>query len=89
LRQPADLVRHRPAELVQGRIGEVDLTLDADRANHLEPGRRCDQLLEERRLADARLAPHDESGAPTGSHGREQPLEQLALGISADERAQP
>jgi hypothetical protein len=56
LRQPADLVRHRAAELVQSRIGEVDLTLDADCANHLEPGRGGDQLVQERRLPDAWLA---------------------------------
>ena len=87
LRQCTDRVRHRPAQLLQSRVRKVDLTLDALSANDLEPGRRSDQLLQQRGLADAWLASYDERRAPTGCDGREQLAEPLELGISAHEQA--
>ena len=61
--QDADGVEHRSAQLVQTRVGEVDLTLDTHGSNDLEPGRRRDQLLQQRRLPDPRLAVHQQRTA--------------------------
>ena len=76
-----------PAQLVQTRVGEVDLTLDTHGSNDLEPGRRRDQLLQQRRLPDPRLAVHQERTARAPSHGRQQRLERCKLALAADEGA--
>ena len=88
LRQNADRVRHRPTQLLQPRIRQIDLTLDPLRTNDPEPVRCGDHLLQQRRLADTRLAPHHQRRAPTRRDRREQLTQPLELGISAHEQAQ-
>ena len=48
LRQRADRVRHRPAQLVKARVGKVDLTFDTAGTDDLEPRSRGYELVEQR-----------------------------------------
>ncbi len=55
-RQAVQLVEERRAQLVQARVGQLHVRLDALRPGHLRPGRPRGQILQEHRLPDARLA---------------------------------
>jgi hypothetical protein len=39
-------------------VGQVDLNLDTDGSNDLEPRRRSGQMLEQRRFANSGVAAH-------------------------------
>ena len=75
LRQLHDLVEQWPAELVQTRVREIDLALDADGAKDGEPGCRRRHVIEERRLANAGLTADDERATPAVARGSKQPLQ--------------
>ena len=86
LRQVVDRPEHRPAELLQTRIRQVDLAFDADGADDLESGCRRDQLLEQCRLAHAGLAEHQERRARAAANDCEELLEPCELVLPPDER---
>ena len=64
-RQGADAVEERGQELVQGREPEPHLGLDADQPDDVEVRRRRRHGVEQARLADPGLSPHDEHTAQT------------------------
>jgi hypothetical protein len=72
-------MRERRAELVQPRMGELHLRLDARRPHDPEAGRAVGETVEQRCLADPRLAAKDEHPALPCPHAREQIVEDLAL----------
>ena len=53
------------AQLMQTRICELHLVLDAGTSRDATPGRALHDVLQQRRLADARLAAHDQDLAVT------------------------
>ena len=76
-------VEHRRAQLVQPRIGQLHLRLDAGDLDDPEPRRPLHRVSQERGLADARLAPDDQHGAVPAAHVLEQPIQLRALAGSA------
>jgi hypothetical protein len=58
--EPAE---HRSAQLMQSSEGELHIWSDTDSADDAEPGRLCDQVLQQCRLAVPRFSPHDEGGS--------------------------
>lgn len=73
--KPIEPIEHRLTELVQA--GKGQLQLHPGDPGHPTAGCRLGEVLEERCLADARLALHDESGALAGPDPVEQPVQVL------------
>ena len=79
-RETAELAEHRAEQLVQPAEGDLHLGLDAARAQHRGgPGHRG-RVLEQRRLADPRLAAQHEHPARAVAGLRHEPLDARALG---------
>jgi hypothetical protein len=72
------------AQLLQRRIGELHLALDADGAYGPELPPRLDRALQERGLADAQLSVHDQDPAVPAARGLQQSVEHLALMLPAE-----
>ena len=64
---------------MQRRERQLHLGLDAHRAQQRDVRRRCDRVLEQRRLPDARLPPQDQHAAAAGPRGVEQPVQRREL----------
>ena len=84
LRQP---VEQRAHELVQARVRELRLGLDAERAHDPRIARSRDGVLEQGALADPGVAADDEGGAPAASRPLEHSLDPSAFALAADEHA--
>ncbi len=69
----------RRAQLVKGRVGELHLLLDTERSDGPEPPSRLDRVVEQRRLADARLSIDHQHAAVPAARRFEEPVEHLAL----------
>jgi len=67
------------AELVEGRERKLPLGLVAHRPQHLEPLGRADGVLQQRRLANARLTVDHECSAVAAARPDQQSVEHLAL----------
>jgi hypothetical protein len=87
VRQPCDLVEQRPAELVQTRVREIELALDADGTKNVETCCSGRNVIEERRFADARLTADDERATPAAARRSKQPLQLRQLRSAADDCA--
>ena len=85
LGQRPEPAEHRRAQLVQPRVGEFHLRLDAGHAGHPETGHLGDQLPQQFRLADPRLSPDDQDGTAASSHVRDEPSQDLQLGGPAEQ----
>ncbi len=72
------------AQLVKGRVRELDLLFDPERSDGPELPSRLDRVLEQCRLADARLSVHHEHAAASAACGFEEPVEHLALATPAE-----
>ena len=83
-RQRVEAVEQRCAQLVQAGERQLHLGLDAGRPHDAAVRRTRHQVLEQRRLADARLAAEHEHLAPAPADGLEQPFECLALAAPAE-----
>ena len=70
-------IQHRRAQLVQPGERQFHLRLDAGGAHHPAAGRVPGQVVEQRRLAHARLAVHHQGPALTGADRLHQPVEHL------------
>jgi hypothetical protein len=70
---------------VQGRVRELHLRLDADRAADAETSGRFDRVLEQRRLAYARLAAYHEGTALPSAHTVDQTIERFTLAAATQE----
>jgi hypothetical protein len=71
------------AQLMQRRKGELHLGLHARGPQHPEIRRRPDYVVEQRRLPNARLAPHEQHAALPGPRPLEQSVEHRTLVSSA------
>jgi hypothetical protein len=83
--QPAEVVQHRRAELVQAGVGQLHLRFDADGSGDVPAGDPAGQVAQQRALAHARLAPQDGDPAPAGEHVGHKPVEHLALAAAPEE----
>ena len=83
--QTLDELEDRRTELLERRVVELHLPLDARGPDDAEVLARLDRVLEQRGLADAGVAVHDEDGAVTVPRGIQQPLEHLALALPAEQ----
>jgi hypothetical protein len=70
----------RQAELMQPGERRLHLGFDARRAGYVTTPSPLGQIVQERRLADARLAADDEHLALPGLGSREEPVEHIAFG---------
>ena len=75
-RQPLHPVEHRRAQLVQARERELHLRLHPDGPGDRQAGGCPGQVIEQRGLADPRLAAHDQRPADPYADVREQLLEE-------------
>jgi hypothetical protein len=82
--QSLDPVGHRPAQLMQPGVGELHLGLDTRRARDRAPRCPLGKVVEQRCLADPRLAVQDEHGALARAHVGEQPVETFKLTATAE-----
>jgi hypothetical protein len=71
--------QHRCAQLVQPGERQLHLGLDARRPGDPAPRRSPVEVAQQRGLADARLAPHDERLAVAVPDVRHEPVQQLAF----------
>jgi hypothetical protein len=85
--QPAEMVQHRRAELVQAGIGQFHLRLHADRSRDVPADDPVRQVTEQRALAYARLAPQDDDPAAAGQRVGQQLVERLTFAPAAEELA--
>ena len=65
--------------------GELHLAFDSGGAGDPELLRRLDRVLQQRGLADARLAVHHQDPAVPAARGLQQPVEHLALALPAEQ----
>ena len=70
-------------------VGQLHLALDSGGACDPELSRSLDRVTEQRRLADARLAVHDQDSAVSAAHGIQQQVQHLALPLPAKQMRSP
>ncbi|GAA0245725.1 hypothetical protein GCM10009527_048030 [Actinomadura nitritigenes] len=76
VRQQADPVGDGPEQQVQGRVGQFRLALGARDAQHPHAGRRAlHRLLQQRRLADPRVADDDQRPARARAGAVDEPFD--------------
>ena len=85
IRQTLAELEDRRTELLQRRVVELHLPLDARSPDDAKILARLDRVLEQCGLADAGVSVHHEDGAVTVPRGTQQPLEHRALALPADE----
>jgi hypothetical protein len=81
----ADAAEDRPQQLVHGSEWELRLRFDPAAAEHAHVLGLFARILEERRLADARLTADDEHTASRPARSVEKLADQAALRVSAVE----
>ena len=79
LRERAEPTEHRRAELMQSRERQLHLGLDPGDPGDAEARRLPSAMVQQRRLADARLAADDQHCALPAADVLQQPVERLAL----------
>ncbi len=84
-RQACELLRHRAEEIRQGREGQLGLRLDPARSQDRRVVAALRERLQQRRLADPRLAADHERASVSGPQVVEQLLQPGQLGAAADE----
>jgi hypothetical protein len=85
LRETVRKVEERGTQLLSRRERELHLRFDPGRPGDPKLARSLDRILEERRLADARFAMHDQHAAAPAAHAVQQPVEHLALAFPAEQ----
>jgi hypothetical protein len=80
-----DQLEDRRTELLQCRVVEFHLSLDARRPDDAKIVVLLDRVLEQRGLADAGDSEHHDDGAVTVSRGIQQPLEHRALAMPPEQ----
>ena len=83
--QALELAQHRAQQLVQPGEGDLDLRLDAAHAQHRDRARRVGGVLEQRRLADPRVAAQDQDPARALAGPRHQRVDAPALGRAPEQ----
>jgi hypothetical protein len=80
-------LRERRAQLLDRRVRELHFRLDSDGPCDPKLGCGLDGVLEQRGLADAWFAMHDQGAGTSGANSVEQPVEDSALGFPAEQRS--
>ena len=83
--QPAEVVQHGRAELVQAGVGQLHLRFDAGGSGDVPAGDPAGQVAQQRALAHARLAPQDSDPAPAGERVGHEPVERPTLAAASEE----
>ena len=76
-------IEHRRQQLMQPGEGQLHLRLDTDGTRHPKARRLLDQVLEQRRLAHARLAAHHQGPALARADRFDEVVEHLAFAAPA------
>ena len=76
-------VQHGRAQLMQPGIGQLHLRLCASGAQHPPSIGALSEVVQQRRLADARLAAEHEDLTLPGLTGRQQAIQELAFAAAA------
>jgi hypothetical protein len=82
--QPAEMVQHGRAELMEAGIRQLHLRLDAGRPRDVPAAGPVGQVAQQRALAHTRLAPQDGDPAPAGEHVGHEPVERLTLAAASE-----
>ena len=85
-RQSVEAIQQRRAQLMQSGERELHLRLNGRRPDHMTPCCSVPHVLEERRLADARLPCHDERAALATPERVERSIQRPALLRTSDQR---
>jgi hypothetical protein len=78
-----EAIQHRCAQLVEPGERQLHVGLDAGRSRDAASGRALHQVLQQRGLADPRLAAQDQHLTLARPHARQQPIQRLALAAPA------
>ena len=78
-REPLQAVQHRRQQLVHPGVGELHLRLDTCGMRHPAARRLLDQVVQQRRLAHARLPAHHQGPALTGASSIQELVEHAAF----------
>jgi hypothetical protein len=89
LRKSLQPPEHRRAELVQARERQLHLGLHAGDPRHPEAGRLARAMVQQRRLADPSLPPHDQDRALAAADVLQQPIERSTLVDAAQKHRRP
>src|SRR5262249_18946302 len=84
-REALDQLEERRAELPQPPQGEPHPPLDSEGAGDPELSAGLGRIVQERGLADARLAVQHQRAAVSAARGLQQPFEHLALTLPAEQ----
>jgi len=84
-RQPLESIEHRRAQLMQPRESKLHLGLDTRGVSHATPRRVPADVLEQRRLAHARLPAKHERAALAGPNRLHQAVERRGLAAPAEQ----
>ncbi len=88
-RQPPQPIQHRRAQLMQPGERQLHLRLDTRGGRHPAARRPPGQVLQQRRLARTRLAPHHQRPALTRPHSPQQPVQHLTFAAAAQQHRDP
>jgi hypothetical protein len=83
--QMLQTIQDRCAQLLQTGVCELHLRLHTGRAGQATARGLPGQIIQQRRLAHARLTVHHKSPAFTGADGREESVQHIAFGAPADQ----
>jgi hypothetical protein len=83
--QLLEVIQHRPAELMEAAVGQLQLRLDAFGPRDAPAVGAVGHVAEQRALADARLAAQHGDAALTYERAGQEPVERLAFGPTAEE----
>ena len=86
-RDAVENAERRPEQLQQHPERDLALGLQPGRAQHPHLGERRHGIVEQRGLADARLADEREHAARAQARGRHQPVDRLLLGLPTHQHA--
>ena len=85
LRQAVQAIQHRFAQMLHRSVGQLDFRLHSHGMGDPEPVRRRQRVLQQRGLADSRVAAHHEHRAPAFAHGLDQSRQLRGFTAPADE----
>ena len=83
--EPLHQREKRRTQVLQRRKRQLHLALDAARAGDAELSLRLDRVIQQRRLADARLAVQHQDAAAAVARRPQQPVDRLALALASDQ----
>jgi hypothetical protein len=80
-RNPVEVIQHRGAQLMQSGKGQLQLRLNAGGPRYPASARPFGQIIQQHRLAHARIAAHHQHPALTRPDRVNQPVEHAAFAV--------